>query len=220
MDGACLRAIGAPDRGHLAYLDRHRLGAIPLDRAARAISRHIRPDIPPWRRSRCIDILVRVQPYMVAPLVIGLMGGDRAFWMVAITLNLAMFAISAMICHRELYLRRPQRLAPDRILPLDLGRRRARRHRDGITGAGDFPGCVGISDPDRAGVALPAGRFRRRREAVAARRRHDRGGRRCCSSFRACLQGDVAAGSGTVLDASRSWSWRRSSCCRRRIRRG
>lgn len=56
---------------------------------------------------RMHDILVRVQPYVVAPLVIGLMWGERAFWMVAITLDLAMFAISAMICHRELYLRRP-----------------------------------------------------------------------------------------------------------------
>jgi hypothetical protein len=56
---------------------------------------------------RVHDILVRVQPYVVAPLVIGLMWGERAFWMVAITLDLAMFAISAMICHRELYLRRP-----------------------------------------------------------------------------------------------------------------
>ena len=56
---------------------------------------------------RVHDILVRVQPYVVAPLVIGLMGGNRAFWAVAITLNLAMFVISAMICHRELYLRRP-----------------------------------------------------------------------------------------------------------------
>ena len=56
---------------------------------------------------RVHDILVRVQPYVVAPLVIGLMRGERAFWMVAITLDLAMFAISAMICHRELYRRRP-----------------------------------------------------------------------------------------------------------------
>jgi spermidine synthase len=52
-------------------------------------------------------ILVRAQPFIVAPLAIGLMGGERAFWMVAIALNLSMFVVSAMICHRELYLRRP-----------------------------------------------------------------------------------------------------------------
>lgn len=56
---------------------------------------------------RMHDILVRVQPYLVAPLVIGLMWGERAYWMVAIALDLAVFAVSAMICHRELYLRRP-----------------------------------------------------------------------------------------------------------------
>jgi SAM-dependent methyltransferase len=56
---------------------------------------------------RMHDVLVRVQPYVVAPLAIGLIGGERAFWMVAILLNLSMFAVSAMICHRELYLRRP-----------------------------------------------------------------------------------------------------------------
>jgi hypothetical protein len=56
---------------------------------------------------RLHDILVRAQPCVVAPLVIGLMWGERTYWMVAILLDLAMFAISAMICHRELYLRRP-----------------------------------------------------------------------------------------------------------------
>ena len=51
--------------------------------------------------------LVRLQPYVVAPLVIGLMGGERAFWEVAMLLDLTMLTVSAMICHRELYLRRP-----------------------------------------------------------------------------------------------------------------
>ena len=56
---------------------------------------------------RVHDILVRVQPFVVAPLVIGLMWGERAYWQVAILLDLSMLAVSAMICHRELYLRRP-----------------------------------------------------------------------------------------------------------------
>ena len=51
--------------------------------------------------------MLRLQPIAVAPLVIGLMGGERAYWEVAILLDLAMFVISTMICHRELYLRRP-----------------------------------------------------------------------------------------------------------------
>ena len=56
---------------------------------------------------RLHDVLVRVQPFIIAPLVIGLMWGERAYWVVAIGLDLSMLAVSAMICHRELYLRRP-----------------------------------------------------------------------------------------------------------------
>jgi hypothetical protein len=51
--------------------------------------------------------MLRLQPIVAAPLVIGLMGGERAYWEVAILLDLSMFVISTMICHRELYLRRP-----------------------------------------------------------------------------------------------------------------
>jgi hypothetical protein len=51
--------------------------------------------------------LVKVQPYVLAPLVIGLMWGARAYWVVAILLDLAFFFVTAMICHRELYRRRP-----------------------------------------------------------------------------------------------------------------
>lgn len=51
--------------------------------------------------------MVRLQPIVVAPLVIGLMGGARAYWFVAIMLSVGTFVISTMICHRELYLRRP-----------------------------------------------------------------------------------------------------------------
>lgn len=56
---------------------------------------------------RVHEILVRVQPFVVAPLVVGVMWGERAYLLVAILLNLSMLAVSAMICHRELYLRRP-----------------------------------------------------------------------------------------------------------------
>jgi hypothetical protein len=51
--------------------------------------------------------MLRLQPVVAAPLVIGLMGGERAYGEVAILLDLGMFIISTMICHRELYLRRP-----------------------------------------------------------------------------------------------------------------
>jgi hypothetical protein len=51
--------------------------------------------------------LVRAQPFIIAPLAIGLFGGERAFWLVVLTLDLALLAVTAMICHRELYLKRP-----------------------------------------------------------------------------------------------------------------
>jgi hypothetical protein len=52
-------------------------------------------------------VLVLIQPYVLAPLVIGLMWGTRTYWLVAILVDLAFFFVAAMICHRELYLRRP-----------------------------------------------------------------------------------------------------------------
>ena len=51
--------------------------------------------------------MVKLQPFFVAPLVIGLLGGERAYWLVAILLSLGVFMTSTMIAHRELYLRRP-----------------------------------------------------------------------------------------------------------------
>jgi hypothetical protein len=56
---------------------------------------------------RVHEVLVRAQPFVVVPLVVGLMSGERAYWLAAILLDLAMLAVSAMICHRELYRRRP-----------------------------------------------------------------------------------------------------------------
>ena len=51
--------------------------------------------------------LVRFQPILIGPVVIGLILGESGFWMIAIVVNLAAFVISTMICHRRLYLLRP-----------------------------------------------------------------------------------------------------------------
>jgi SAM-dependent methyltransferase len=51
--------------------------------------------------------MVRLQPIVLLPLAIGLMGGARTYWYAAILISLGTFLISTMICHRELYLRRP-----------------------------------------------------------------------------------------------------------------
>src|SRR6201988_4261570 len=45
---------------------------------------------------------------MVAPLSIGLLGtGDKTFWLAMIVINLAAFLLLALLCHGELYRRRP-----------------------------------------------------------------------------------------------------------------
>jgi hypothetical protein len=52
--------------------------------------------------------MLRLQPIVVAALCVGLMRGERAFWLVAILLDLGMLFTSAMICHRALFERRPR----------------------------------------------------------------------------------------------------------------
>ena len=56
--------------------------------------------------------MLRLVPYVVAPLVIGVLGGDKVHWLVVILLNLAAFILIALACHGEAYLRRP---AADRL---------------------------------------------------------------------------------------------------------
>ena len=51
--------------------------------------------------------LIRLQPYIVAFLVMGMTWSERRFWFASVFLTLALFMVSTMICHRELYLRRP-----------------------------------------------------------------------------------------------------------------
>jgi hypothetical protein len=56
--------------------------------------------------------VVRLVPYLIAPLAISMLGGDRAFWLVTIALHLAAFFVLTLLCHGELYRRRP---APERL---------------------------------------------------------------------------------------------------------
>ncbi|MGV3633273.1 MAG: spermidine synthase [Pseudorhodoplanes sp.] len=51
--------------------------------------------------------MVLLQPFIIAPLAIGLFGGARVYWVVILLLDLAVLAVTAMICHLELYLKRP-----------------------------------------------------------------------------------------------------------------
>jgi hypothetical protein len=51
--------------------------------------------------------VLKVVPFLVAPLAITLLGGDREYWLATMALNLlALFAL-ALACHGEVYARRP-----------------------------------------------------------------------------------------------------------------
>jgi hypothetical protein len=58
---------------------------------------------PPWLRPETVARL----PIPVAVLAIGLLSGERQFWLVFVIVNLVAFVLLALLCHGELYLRRP-----------------------------------------------------------------------------------------------------------------
>lgn len=51
--------------------------------------------------------VVRLVPFMVAPLAVNLIGGDKVFWGTMVALNLVVFALLTLMCHGELYAHRP-----------------------------------------------------------------------------------------------------------------
>ncbi|MFH0298964.1 fused MFS/spermidine synthase [Bradyrhizobium sp. 31Argb] len=51
--------------------------------------------------------VVRLVPFAVIPLAVNLIGNSSAFWAVAIVLNLVAFTLLTLLCHGELYARRP-----------------------------------------------------------------------------------------------------------------
>jgi hypothetical protein len=52
-------------------------------------------------------LVVKIVPFVVGPLAITLLGGDREYWLASMALNLlALFAL-ALACHGEVYARRP-----------------------------------------------------------------------------------------------------------------
>ena len=63
----------------------------------------------PWLRHETVAWLI---PFPVAPLAVGLLGEQRPFWLALVAVNLVAFALLALLCHGELYRRRP---APARL---------------------------------------------------------------------------------------------------------
>ena len=58
----------------------------------------------PWLRH---EMIARLIPFPVAPLAVALLGGHRLFWLALCALNLVAFTLLALLCHGELYRRRP-----------------------------------------------------------------------------------------------------------------
>jgi hypothetical protein len=52
--------------------------------------------------------VVRLTPFVVAPLAVSLIGGEKVYWVTTIALNLAAFVLLTLTCHGELYAIRPK----------------------------------------------------------------------------------------------------------------
>jgi hypothetical protein len=52
--------------------------------------------------------VVRLTPFVVAPLAVSLIGGDKVYWLTTIALNLVAFVALTLTCHGELYGIRPK----------------------------------------------------------------------------------------------------------------
>ncbi len=53
------------------------------------------------------ELVVRLAPFLVAPLAITLLSSDRLYWGVTIVLHLMALFVLALVCHGEVYRRRP-----------------------------------------------------------------------------------------------------------------
>jgi hypothetical protein len=58
----------------------------------------------PWASHSTVARLV---PFVVAPLSVALLGGQRPYWLALVAVNLVAFVLLALLCHGELYRRRP-----------------------------------------------------------------------------------------------------------------
>jgi spermidine synthase len=59
----------------------------------------------PWISPALVQ---RLLPYVLTPLAISVLGGDRVYWLAIIILNLGAFALIALACHGEAYRLRPE----------------------------------------------------------------------------------------------------------------
>jgi hypothetical protein len=74
---------------------------------------------PPWPTR---EIVANLVPIPVAVLAVSLLSGERQYWLVAVVVNLVALLLLALLCHGELYRRRPEpAFLTDFYLCLSLG---------------------------------------------------------------------------------------------------
>jgi hypothetical protein len=127
--GAAVAVASSPSASTVSLIDRLRwiaLSAIPSGLVI-AVTAHLTTDVaaapflwviplalylltfvivfrdPPWISHATV---IRLVPFAVAPLAISLVG-DKVFWFTTILLHLAAFTLLTLLCHGELYARRP-----------------------------------------------------------------------------------------------------------------
>ncbi|MBK8009339.1 MAG: hypothetical protein IPK23_13635 [Rhizobiales bacterium] len=107
--------------------------------------------------------VIRLVPYVIAPLAISMLGGDRAYWLVAISLHLIGFFVLTLLCHGELYRHRPEagRLT-DFYVATSIG---------GVVG-GVFTGLIAPGVSIRFSLLLPCSRCPLRSRRGCAARPH------------------------------------------------
>ena len=104
------------------------------------------------------DLVVKIVPFLVAPLAITLLGGDREYWL-AIDRAQSAGAVRAGARLSRRGLRAPPGArAAHRVLSLDLVRRRDRRHLRRPARAASVQPHLRISDPGHRRAARAAGR--------------------------------------------------------------
>ena len=142
----------------------------------------------PWLRQ---ETVARLVPIPMAVLAISLLGGERQFWLLVVVVNLIAFVLLALLCHGELYRRRPApALLTEFYLWMSLGGVVGGRVRRPRRAAAVHAG-LRVPDPDRCRSAGPARNARgwaqahrsRARPGIGSRRARRRGAVRARSSL-------------------------------------
>ena len=108
-----------------------------------------RPIIPHW-------LVVVVQPVFVLALIAVIIYEPIKIIFGMMRVHLVVFFVCALVCHGELARRRPAARYLTVVLHVDVGRRHDRRHRGRPRRAARVQLGRRVSDPDRAGGAVPA----------------------------------------------------------------